>query len=426
MSAGANVLFVLPDQLGARWLPIYGSPVVHAPHLDAFARHSTVFERAVSSAPVCTPYRGCLMTGRYPSQTGLLENGQELPPSAPSVAQHRNAARYATYYIGKWHLSGAPQENRWVPPAQRAGFQHFIGWESHHIDHYGGLIWADDPHSARPLPGHETDALTDIALEQLEQAAQADQPFFMMVAYQAPHPPCSPPPACQQHYQDCDLLAEPNTDPAAWYKRPEWQADYDVETFRRLYFGEITQIDAAFGRLLAQLEALGLEENTLVIFTSDHGEMAGAHSLFGKGVMYEEALQVPLLIRAPGQSVPRRTRTPAATVDFLPTLLDYAGCAPTAPGEGISLRPYIESHTEGRSADSERVVISEYRNFCASSARWKLFTAGRTLQNAALYDLRSDPFEGDNRLDDAGCAAVQAQLSAELADWCRRTMALCH
>ena len=124
---------------------------------------STIFERAVSTSPVCTPYRGCLLSGRYPSQTGIQQNGHAYPPDMPSLADHMRAAGYSTHYIGKWHLSGSPQENRWVSPEKRAGFQHFIGWESHHVDHYTGLIWRDDPSAPMDMPGHETDALTDIA-----------------------------------------------------------------------------------------------------------------------------------------------------------------------------------------------------------------------------------------------------------------------
>ncbi len=237
-----------------------------------------------------------------------------------------------------------------------------------------------------------------------------------MLSYQAPHPPCSPPSQYRALYEERDLLTEPNADRSAWFKHAGWKADYAVATFRQLYFGEISQLDAAFGRLLTALEQQGLSENTLVIFTSDHGEMAGAHGLFGKGVMYEEALHVPLIIRAPGQTVGRRTRYPAATIDLLPTVLDYAGCpAPTA-GEGQSLRPWIE----GRGGARERIVISEYQNFCAAAGPWKLFTRGRSLENAALYNIADDPYELRNRLDDPVCAEIQAELSGALASWQHR------
>ena len=413
MDAPPNIVFILADQLGARWLPIYGHPIVETPHLESFATESAVFERARTTAPVCTPYRACLLSGMYPSQTGVLENGQAFPAGVKSLADCLNDAGYQTHYVGKWRLSGAPQQNRWVPPEMRAGFQRFIGWESHHVDHNAGLIWADDPDNAVKMPGHETDTLTDIAIDQLERAAAAAEPFFMLLSYQAPHPPCAPPAAFLALYENRDLLTEANADPNAWFKHRAWRADYNAQRFRELYFGEISHLDAAFGRLLAAMDRLGLRDDTVVVFTSDHGEMAGAHGRFGKGVMYEEALRVPLIVRAPGQHGSLRIDTPVATIDLMPTLLDYAGCGADDPCEGVSLRPLIE----GRADESDRVVISEYHEFCASTQDWKLITRGRALEAAALYHLSADPYELDNRVDDPACADLQARLVGALSTW---------
>ena len=411
-----NILFALADQLGARWLPMHGHPAVSTPHLDAFASQSSLFENAITSAPICTPYRGCLLSGLYPTQTGVIRNGDAYPAGLPSLADHLNAGGYKTRYIGKWHLSGAPQENRWVPPDKRAGFQHFIGWESHHVDHCAGLIWRDDPADAHEMRGHETDALTELAQRELEICARDEQPFFLMLSYQAPHPPCSPPSAFAALYEHRQLALEANADRSAWFKQEAWQADYGIERFRQLYFGEISHLDAAFGRLLASLERLGLAENTLVVFTSDHGEMAGAHGIFGKGVMYAESLHVPLIARAPGQALGRRISMPCSTVDLMPTLLDFAGCPVASGGDGISLRPLME----GQPGQADRIVISEHQDFCARSARWKLITAGRRLQPEQLFDTVDDPCEMRNRLDDPACADVQARLSQALAGWHKR------
>jgi len=418
MATRPNILFVFPDQLGASWLPTYGNPIVQTPHLEAFADQSTVFEHAITSSPVCTPYRGCLLTGRYPSQTGVLENGQALPEDSITFAHLLNDAGYDTHYVGKWHLSGDPQQNRQVPPHQRGGFQHFIGWESHHVDHNQGLIWGDNPDEAIELVGHETDGLTDIAIKQLEKASQSDNPFCMVISYQAPHPPCSPPEQFATLYAGVDVFCEPNADKTAYYHRPEWKADYDVETFRRLYYGEISHIDQAFGRILSALDDLQLSDNTLVIFTSDHGEMAGAHGIFGKGVMYEEALHVPLMIRLPKPSTARRTTVTASTVDFFPTFLDYAGCEPDTLAEGSSLRPYIEANVDNR----DSVTFSDYHNFCATTADWKLFTDGRTLIPSALYHIKDDPYEINNRLNDPACDDIQKHLIHELTNWYKNSV----
>lgn len=419
MDALPNILFVLADQLGARWLPMYGHPLVKTPNLDRFAADSAVFARAMSTSPVCTPYRGCLLSGKYPSQIGVLENGQAFPKNVKSLADHLNDGGYQTHYVGKWHLSGAPQMNRWVSPEQRAGFRHFIGWESHHVDHNAGLIWSDDPDRAIDMPGHETDSLTDIAIGQLEEATADEKPSFMLLSYQAPHPPCSPPAEFLEPYEHLDLVTEANADREAWFKHEAWRADYDAQRFRELYFGEISQLDAAFGRLLRAMDRLGPPDNTLVVFTSDHGEMAGARAKFGKGVMHEEALHIPLIVRAPGQQEGIGINTAVSTIDLMPTLLDYAVGRADDPFEGDSLRPLIEGDADW----ADRVVISEYHDFCASTQDWKLITRGRTLEPAALYHLIADPYELSNRVDDPACADVQTQLIQALSSWRSRVNA---
>lgn len=413
MDKRPNILFVFPDQLGARWLPMYDNPVVKAPNLERFAETSTVFTHAITTSPVCTPYRGCLLTGRYPSQTGVLENGQALPDDAVTFAHLLNEAGYDTHYVGKWHLSGDPQQNRWVPPEKRGGFQHFVGWESHHVDHNAGLIWEDDPDEVIQMMGHETDGLTDLAIRQLYTAVQSDNPFCMVVSYQAPHPPCSPPDEYLDLYDDVDLFQEPTADRSAYYDRPEWNADYDVETFRKRYFGEITQIDHAFGQLLDTLENLDLTDNTLVIFTSDHGEMAGARGLFGKGVMYAEALHIPLIVRYPGQRQYRSSDVVASTVDFLPTLLDYVGCEPYEYAQGCSLRAVIE----GTVTVSIPATFSEYHNYCVVVDHFKLFTDGRTPKPLALYDTYADHYEENNLIDDPQYADIKQHLLEQLSTW---------
>ena len=150
----------------------YGHTIVQTPRLDAFAEESTLFSQAFSASPVCTPYRSCLLTGKYPSQTGVKHNGMALADGFPTFADYLNDAGYSTYYMGKWHLSGDPQQNRWVPPEKQGGFQHFIGWESHHVDHMQGLIWGDDPDAAIEMKGHETDGLTSMVLDQLKAGLQ--------------------------------------------------------------------------------------------------------------------------------------------------------------------------------------------------------------------------------------------------------------
>ncbi len=387
----ANLLFVFADQLGARWTALDGHPLVQTPRLQALAQGSTVFTQAGSSSPLCTPWRACLLTGRWPSQTGVTRNGQALPRDMPTLAQRLNAAGYHTAWLGKWHLGGAPQRERAVLPEERGGFQRFAGWESHHVDHWRGRYWSDEADEAQTLAGHETDSLTAIAQEWLPHLPQ---PFCLFVSYQAPHPPCSPPPEQLARYAGRDLMVEPNVDPAAWYCMPNWNADYDLQTFRERYYGEITQLDAALARLLTTLERSGLADDTAFFFTSDHGEMNGAHGQFSKGVMYDESLRVPLLVRLPGQTRGQRCDTPVGTVDFLPTLLELAGADPDPDAPGRSLLPALRGETL-----SARPLFSECGDLlCALMDGWKLVARRDPLRALQLFDVQRDPWELDDAL----------------------------
>ena len=359
--------------------------------MQALAQESTLFTQACSASPLCTPWRACLLTGRWPTQTGVARNGQALPPGQVTLAQRLNDAGYHTAWLGKWYLGGQPQRERAVLPHERGGFQRFAGWESHHVDHWRGRIWTDESDEPQILAGHETDALTAIAQEWLPRLPQ---PFCLFVSYQAPHPPCSPPPEYLAQYAGRDLMIEPNVDASAWYRMPQWDADYDLQTFRERYYGEITQLDAALGRLLDALNDGGLADSTALFFTSDHGEMNGAHGLFSKGVMYDESLRVPLLVRLPRQRRSRRCATPVGTPDFLPTLLELAGAAPDPEAPGRSLLPALRGESL-----PERPLFSECGELlCVVAGGWKLVARREPLQALQLFDLQRDPWELDDML----------------------------
>jgi len=408
-----NLLFVFPDQLGATWLGCYGNPDVRTPHIDRFARKGLLFEQAYTASPVCTPFRGTLFTGRYPCQTGVVENGLHIPDSEVTLAELFNRGGYHTTYVGKWHLSGPPGSNRWVPPQARAGFQEFLGWESHHVDHWKGLIWDDDPGHPIHMPGHETDALTDMACHVLEKLRS---PFCLFVAYQSPHPPCSPPSDFLAMYQEKEPSFRPNViDKGAWYRRPVWDCDYGLRTFMERYYGEISQFDRAFGRLLAKVRALGLADNTITVLTSDHGEMMGCHGLFGKGVMYEESVHVPLIVCHPAGSQGVNTRAFFSSVDFMPTLLDLCGLPPAPTAEGLSYGPLVR----GEEQTFRDAVFMQYRDLGMRRKAFKLVAEAGACNPTALYDLVSDPYEQDNLIDRLEYVQVIDGLQEELKTWLR-------
>lgn len=410
-----NLLFVFPDQLGAVWTSVYGHPLVRTPNLDALAQQSAVFDRAFTASPVCTPYRGTLFTGRYPCQTGVLHNGYRLPPGETTLAGLFNAGGYATSYVGKWHLSGEPGGNRWVPPQERGGFADFIGWESHHARHWDQKLYEDDPDSPILMPGHETDGLTDIACRRLSRLAGQQRPFCLFVAYQAPHPICEPP-------EDYHTLYRGNVAGHRATVAPETRfggyggakVDQGPQEFAERYFAEITHLDAAVGRLLETLDRAGQADNTIVVFTSDHGEMAGCHGRFGKEVMYEESIRVPLLVRGPGLAARRLDRL-FSSVDFLPTLLDLCGLGPAPSAEGVSHAAALRG--DGGQAGPREIFIELPDRACIRTERWKYEADASIRQGRLLIDLLNDPLEQTNLVGSPLAAEVQAHLHGRLQAW---------
>jgi arylsulfatase A-like enzyme len=421
MTDRPNLLFVFVDQLAARWTGPGGSDDVHTPVLDRFVGDGVSFDRAYSNTPVCTPYRSMLFTGQYPSQTGVRDNGQALPDGVPTLAECFHDGGYHPCYVGKWHLSGEPQEERWVPPGDRGGFRDFVGWESHHVDHMDGRIWADDPDDPIEMPGHETDALTDIAVDRLESlAGDADeQPFSMFVSYQAPHPPCTPLSPHVDPYDDRDLVSDPpNTDPDARYRN--WGLDIGVQEFRRRYYAEVTQLDHAFGRLLDTLDEAGLAEDTVAVFTSDHGEMNGCHGRFDKFVFYEESIGVPLAVRGPGVPEDETVAEPVSAIDLFPTLVDLCGLSPPRSVEGESFADAVRGEATPDPAAPQFFECDDWVGVLRGQQ--KLLADREDCAPRALYDLDHDPWERENLLAETDEAAVRP-LHDRLRQWHERVVA---
>ena len=304
-----NILFIFADQMHGFAMGCMGHPQVRTPYLDRLASEGVLFENTYSNAPMCTPFRGTLFTGRYPSQTGVRHNESAIPPNERTLAACLNEAGYRTSYVGKWHLGD--KGNVWVRPELRAGFVDFLGYQCY--NDYLEDVWFFDEDGRRiERAGHRTDVTTDLAIERLERIA--GRPFAMFVSYQNPHYPLQPSPAYEGMYEGIAVERRPNAVEIDPYtptfsppspRPPELDPVYrkyggDLDAYLRQYYAMITQLDANVGRLLAALDRLGLTENTAVIFTSDHGDMQGSHGLRNKGVPWEESTRIPLIIRAPG------------------------------------------------------------------------------------------------------------------------------
>ena len=418
MNTQPNVLFIFADQLGATYMSCYGHPQVKTPQIDKYTEKAVLFQNAYTATPLCTPFRGTLFTGRYPEQTGIVHNEMRVPRSEKTLASMFNDAGYNTSFYGKWHLSGNPRRT-WVPPEERAGFSEFAGWDCGHVWHINQRYFDGDSPKTYTMAGHDTDGLTDLACERLQKQADKEKPFCMFVSYQAPHPYCEPPEEYLSMYPEDTLQMRPTVDPESYNMWTDFgvpnRVRISVKEWTRRYFGEISHLDAAIGRLLAKLEALKIEENTIVVITADHGEMNGAHGCYQKSVSYEEACRIPLILRVPGRNEGSKTEALFSSVDFLPTLLGLCGLPAAETAEGIDYSPLLLSKA---GAPERKHLIMQLKDWgCIREGDIKLTMDIEGKEPRELYRIESDPYEQKNLVNDPGKSETIARLQAAYREW---------
>lgn len=443
-----NLLYVFADELRAQSLGYMGLEPVRTPRLDAFERECANLTQAISNYPVCVPHRTILMSGRYPFGNGVYVNcfwdGRQMPESLvwwPEVLQ-RNG--YATAYLGKWHISvpdkayeGRKVAGSWFQPGRRHGFDllYCHDGNNHLKASYVCSAWPCDRKEpgGKWSPEHETDE----AIRWLENADGAwrdpSKPFALVVSWNPPHSPYHLHPARHMKpYEGMDVEAlcaqSPNVPP----KGTRWGNYYRKNILH--YYAAITGIDEQFGRLLDTLKRLGLERDTLVVFTSDHGNCLGRHGEISKNNHYEESLRVPLLFRWPGHIPARRDELLFSTADMYPTLLGLMGLADQAPAglDGADLsatvcgaagpRPAFQPYY-GLEASVRKLDDPRYDRRGVRTAQYTLmmrYANDGTLAETVLYDHKADPFEQTN-LADKRPDVVRCLTEDYLRPWLRRT-----
>ncbi len=411
VSTPSNIVFVLADQWRASATGYAGNPDVKTPHLDRLAKQSLRFRNAVSVCPVCTPYRAALMTGRYPTSTGMFLNDAHLPDEELCMAEIFRAAGYDTAYIGKWHLDGHGRD-AYIPPERRQGWDYWKGAECDHD--YNHSHYYTGTSSVRCFwEGYDAFAQTKNAQQFLRQRADQARPFMLFLAFGTPHfPHGTAPPEFLAMYPPDQLQLPPNV-PAAFQDAARKEAQG--------YYAHCTALDQCLGDLLATLRETGLEANTIFVFTSDHGEMLGSHGVppLQKQVAWGEAALVPFLLRCPGcaGNEGRTVDTPLTTPDILPTLLGLAGLDVPRTVEGEDLSPLLREQREANDRAAlymgvapflPKEFASEYR-----ALRTGQYTYVRGLQGPwMLFDDQHDPYQMNNLVEDR----VHATLVQELDD----------
>lgn len=423
-----NILLILPDQMRASAMGCDGNAEVHTPHIDRLAAEGIRFKRTYANVPVCCPARAILLTGTYPHVNGMVANDLRLREDQVTIAEILREAGYRTGFVGKWHLDGGPRDPGFVPPGpRRQGFDFWAAYECHHR-HFQPTYFRDTPQMIT-MSKFEPEASCDFAVEFL-RSQRKDRPFFLTVQMGPPHDPYGAPEEYMRRY-----IPQRITPPGNWRPGSEVRAAPRRGLGAALapyvptggleeiaaYYAAITALDDQVGRLLQTLAEQDLDENTIVLFTSDHGDMLGSHGLRRKRKPHDESARVPGIMRWPAR-IPRGriVDTLFSHVDMAPTLLALAGLSvPKAmQGEDLS-RVALGETTDGPAAVLLQIFVPFNPDQVAKPWRG-IITAGHTYARFEegpwlLFDQERDPAQMQNLVGDPVHAELERELDQRLA-----------
>ncbi len=404
-----NVLFIIADQWRAQAFGYAGDPNARTPNIDRLAGESADFFNAVSSVPVCSPTRASLLTGQRALTHGVFLNDAPLSPDAVTIAKVLKQAGYDTGCIGKWHVDGHGR-SAFIPRERRQGFDYWKVLECTH-DYNDSFYYADGPQKLK-WDGYDAIAQTRDAQQYLRDHAKSAKPFFLMLSWGPPHNPYeTAPTANRAKFSAKDLQVRDNV--------PE---NLRAATRRELvgYYAHGNALDDCMGQLLATLKESGIASNTLVIFTSDHGDLLGSHAQQRKQQPYDESIRVPMLFHWPAGlgTQSKKIAAPISTPDIMPTVLalcsiaipksvegsDFSGCALRGedPPGGAALISCVAPFGEWIRSKGGR----EYRG-----VRTARFTYVRDLNGPWLFfDNKLDPLQMTNLVNQPSSASVQSNL----------------
>lgn len=407
-----NLLFVMADQLTASVLPFHGGPA-EAPHLERLGEEGVVFDAAYCTTPLCAPSRASLLSGRLPSELGAYDNAAEFSASVPTVAHHLRDRGYATCLAGKMHFIGPDQlhgfEERLTTDVYTAGFDWIPDWS---LSPRERLPWYHDlapvleagPREATLQLDYDEEVGFRSVRKLWDLARDRRRPFFLLASFTHPHDPYEIPLRYWNRYEGRDLPAprvpsRPLEDHDPHSRRVlEMCGAREVEIpaeaaarARRAYYAAVSYVDEKVGELLRALDETGLREDTIVLFSSDHGDMLGERGLWFKMTFFEDSARVPLVVHAPDRFAPARVRGPVTLLDLLPTLVDLSG------GEAErSLVPLLRGETGEPGAVACEYLAEGTRAPAVMLREGNLKYVHCPDDPDLLFDLGADPLELEN------------------------------
>lgn len=424
MSQRPNLLFVFSDQ--HRWcdLGCYGNSEVATPAMDRLAREGVRFTTCISNAPLCVPARGSLLTGQLSRRHRAITNDLPITHDIESVAHVLNAAGYRTAYIGKWHLAGVPREQHVPRGPGRLGFE---TWKVRNCSHqYVDATYHDEDGREHRHVGYEPRGQTDLAIDFIEHAGAGTEPWALYLSWGPPHDPYdTAPEEYRRRYDPADLSLRPNVPNVI---RHTQTTTYDRAKIRENlagYYAHISALDDQLARLLEALDRAGQRENTIVVYTSDHGDMLGSQGLTNKQLPYEESLRVPLLISWPGTIAPYVCEELIGIVDLPVTVVGLMGLSFRGETDGHDLSALgWDPRARGRDACYATDLVPCHQAAARGGSEWrairtKQYTFVRTASDdgCLLYDNVADPYQQRNLIDAASMREVADDLRRRLNEF---------
>ena len=404
-NARPNFLFIITDQQGLDTISALGCPDARTPHMDRLVRSGVSFGESYSTNPLCSPARSSMFTGRPTLETGVVVNNRPVRSGMPNIGEWLGPQGYETVYAGKWHVPGS-----W--PTRIAGFRVLPSG-------MGGQGQIGDAAISRACQGY------------LRNRARG-KPFFLVASFLQPHDVCQ---FVSMYTRAADELPYPQIaeqlptlppnfefdrrEPATLVNRKKKGPTWSEQQWRYYiwnYLRMVEQVDAEVGRVLRALDQAGEADDTIIIFTADHGEGRGRHQMVLKNYLYDEAAKVPLILSCPGRMMANKVDRAhlASGVDIVPTVCDYAGVTPPASVRGRSLRPFLE----GKDAPGHEFVAAEVtragRMIRTERYKYVMYHGDPVEQ---LFDMKADPWETKNLAPDAALAADLKAHRKLLADW---------
>ncbi len=396
MAERPNVVVFFTDQ--QRWdaSSLHGNPLDLMPNFERAARRGTHVRYSFTCQPVCGPARSCLQTGQYATTTGVYTNGFPLKDDAVTLAHCFREAGYRTGYIGKWHLGGRGVEP--VPEERRGGYEDWLASNTLEFtsDAYQTTMY-DTDNNPVDLPGYRVDAVTDAAIRYID--AHKDNPFFLFLSYIEPHH--------QNHIDDYPPPDGYRERYAGRWTPPDLQA-LGGSSAQHLagYWGMIKRLDEAYGRMLDALKSLGLDENTIVLFTSDHGCHFKTRNSEYKRSCHDSSTRVPTMFAGPGFEGGGGVSELVSLVDLPPTLLDAAGLDAPDTMAGRSIMPLLRGEradwpddvfVQISEAQCGRAIRTKRWKYCVDAPEpWDKHRGADQYVEQYLYDLKADPYELNN------------------------------